>query len=331
MTLLTDPVLDRAGQALPLAELADLWPLGGWRTVSPVPGGKNEHLRVVARDGVHYLRRSYRSKSRDELTGQLALMRLLRHRGFPAPEVVPTRTGLDHVELAGRLWITTRGVEGTPFDDTSPAHLRALGRTVGRYHGIVADLPAEVDDPPVLAELRRRLDEPGLDAGLRARAERVVRRLTALLPELPRVVVHGGARRGSLVFAGDQVVGVLDFDSAHPDVRALDLAVAVHDAGKVYTRLGDHDHKVALDLSRVAALLTSYGQQVRLTPAEAEAVPLLLEGKRLKRGLGRRVRVGAGEPLSANDHAKIRLEDSRLAWLDAHRDDLVAVCRSVSA
>ncbi|MGY1638540.1 phosphotransferase enzyme family protein [Geodermatophilus sp. SYSU D00742] len=329
MTLLTDPVLDRAGQPLPLAELAALWPLGGWRTVGPVPGGKNEHLRVVARDGVHYLRRSYRSKSREELVGQLALMRLLRHRGFPAPEVVPTRTGLDHAELAGRSWIATRGVEGTPFDDSSPAHVRALGRTVGRYHGVVADLPAEVGEPPVLAELRRRLDEPALDPALRARAERVVHRLTALLPELPRVVVHGGARRGSLVFAGDEVVGVLDFDSAHPDVRVLDLAVAVHDVGKIYTRLGADDHKVALDLPRVTELLAAYGREVRLTAAEAEAVPLLVEAKRLKRGLGRRVRVCAGEPLSANDHAKIRLEDSRLAWLDEHRDDLVAACRSV--
>jgi homoserine kinase type II len=322
-------VLDRAGQELPLTELAGLWPLGGWTSISPVSGGKNEHLRVAAADGIHYLRRSYRTKARNELTGQLRLMRLLRDRGFPAPEVVPTCTGADYVELSGRLWIATRGVEGTPFDDGSQEHVRALGRTLARYHRVVADQPAVVAEPAVLSELRSRGSERDIEPALRARTARLVERLTGLLPDLPRVVVHGGARRGSLVFAGDQVVGVLDFDSAHPDVRVLDLAVAVHDIGKVYTGLGEADHKVALDLDRVTELLIAYGRDARPTAAEVEALPLLLEAKRLKRGLGRRSRVLGGETLSENDHAKIRLEDHRLAWLDEHRDALAAACREV--
>jgi homoserine kinase type II len=141
MTLPVDRMLDRTGQAQPLAELAGVWPLGGWMAIEPVPGGKNEHLRLFSRDGVHYLRRSYRSKPREELVSQLQLMRLLRSRGFPAPEIVPARTGADHVEITGRLWVATRGVVGTPFDNGSPAHVRALGRTLGWYHRVVADSP----------------------------------------------------------------------------------------------------------------------------------------------------------------------------------------------
>ena len=325
MIATTEPLVDRTGAALPVRELADLWPLGGWRSVNPVAGGKNDHLRVVAGDGVHYLRRSYRSKPREELAAQLRLMALLRDRGFPAPEVVATSTGADHAEVGGRWWVATRAVAGTPFDDRSPAHLRALGLVLARYHRAVADLPADGPEPPLLAELRARAE--GADPELQDRTAQVVERLTGLLPDLPRVVVHGGARRSSLRFAGDEVAGVLDFDSAHPDVRVLDLAVAVHDAGKVYTRLGEDDHKVALDLDRVGELLTSYRHEVRPTEAEIEALPLLLEAKRLKRGLGRRARLRDGEPLSDTDHAKIRLEDSRLAWLDDRRDALVAVCR----
>lgn len=327
MTLSQGSLLDRSGQEFPLAELARHWPLGGWTSVSPVPGGKNEHLRLTAADGVHYLRRSYRSKPLDELLGQLALMRLLRSRGFPAPEVVPTSTGVDFAELSGRVWIATRGVEGEPFDDGSLAHVRALGRTLAGYHRVVDDQSAEVAEPAVLGELRIRAAEPETDPALQARTAGLVERLTRLLPDLPRVVVHGGARRGSLVFRGDQVVGVLDFDSAHPDVRVLDLAVAVHDAGKVFTRPGEADHKVALDLDRVTELLSAYNRVLPPTAAEVEALPLLLEAKRLKRGLGRRRRLRDGEALSGNDHEKIRLEDHRLAWLDEHRDALLAACR----
>ena len=110
-------------------------------------------------------------------------------------------------------------------------------------------------------------------------------------------------------------------------MRVLDLAVAVHDVGKVYTRLGEEDHKVALDLGRIAGFLAAYRGELRPTAAEIEALPLLLEAKRLKRGLGRRARADAGEPLSRNDHAKIRLEDRRLDWLEEHREAVVAVCR----
>lgn len=331
MTSTMGIVLDRAGQELPVAELATLWPLGGWTSVTPLTGGKNEHLRVKAGDDIYYLRRSHRLKVREELTRQLRLMGLLRERGFPAPEVVPTRHGGDHAELAGRLWIATRGFEGTPFNDASPAHVRALGRTLARYHQTVADLPAAVTEPAVLVELRSRSTEKGMDPALRARTAHLMERLTALLPNLPRVVVHGGARRGSLIFDGEQVAGVLDFDSSHPDMRVLDLAVAVHDVSKVYTRFGQDDHKVALNLDRVTELLTAYSRDVQATHAEAEALPLLLEAKRLKRGLGRRSRVLGGEALSENDHAKIRLEDQRLAWLDGHRDDLAAACREALA
>jgi homoserine kinase type II len=95
----------------------------------------------------------------------------------------------------------------------------------------------------------------------------------------------------------------------------------------VFTRPGADDHKVALDLDRVTEMLAAYREENAPTAAEIEALPLLLEVKRLKRGLGRRLRLADGEALSANDHAKIRLEDARLGWLDQHRDDLAAVVR----
>jgi homoserine kinase type II len=328
MTSTMGVLLDRAGVELPLSDLANLWPLGGWNSVAPVSGGKNEHLRVAAGEGVHYLRRSYRSKPQAELAGQLRLMRLLRDRGFPAPEVVSVSSGRDHAELDGRLWIATRGVEGTPFNDASTAHVRAMGRTLARYHQTVADLPAAVTEPAVLVELRTRANDDGVDPALRTRTAHLVAQLIAVLPHLPRVVVHGGARRGSLVFNGSEVAGVLDFDSAHADVRVLDLAVAVHDVGKVYTRPGEDDNKVALDLSRVAELLAAYNRDLQPTEAEIEALPLLLEAKRLKRGLGRLSRSRHGESLSDNDYMKIRLEDQRIAWLDEHRNALAAAVRN---
>lgn len=328
MTAVGQGLPDRSGAPLPLGRLAGLWPLGGWGVVEAVPAGKNEHLRLVAGDGTFYLRRSFRSKRRTELVAQLGLMRTLDGRGLPVPRAVPSRQGNDHEEVDGRFWVVTEAIDGAPFDDASPAHVAALGRTLARYHQLVSDLPADGGEPELVGGLRRSAGEPGLEPELRGRAERLAGALSAVLPDLPRCVVHGGARRGSLLFDGDEVVGVLDLDSAHPDVRVLDLAVAVHDVGKVYTRAGAADHKVALDLRRVAGLLDAYAGAGALTAAEARALPLLVEAKRLKRALGRIARACRGEPLSVNDHAKIALERRRLRWLDAHGGRLHEICGS---
>jgi homoserine kinase type II len=318
--------IDRRGDPYPLADLRAHWPLGAWYEAVPIVGGKNEHVRLRTRDGTVFLRRSYRSKRRDELRAQLALMRLLRAGGLPVPVVVPTTDGEDDAQIHGRLYTVTCALDGGPYDDSSARHLRALGSTLAAYHRLVRHLPATDGQPWIAEELAARATLPG-DPELSEHARRVARDLQRLLPDLPRCIVHGGARRGSLLFAGDTVAGVLDFDSAHPDVRVLDLAVAAHDVGKVYTQLGAADHKVALDLGRVQGLLQGYaGAGGVVTAAEAAALPLLIEAKRLKRALGRLHRHERGDPLSSNDLAKIELERNRLRWLAAHREQLAAAC-----
>ena len=332
-----DDLLDSRGEPYPVLELAARWPLGVWHEAVPLIGGKNEHVRLRTDDGMVFLRRSYRSKRRDELREQLALMRRLRAGGLPVPAVVPTTDGEDHAEIQGRLYTVTREIAGEPYDDASDQHLHLFGETLAAYHRLVRPLPTGDGQPGLIEELERHSElhgesEPHADSELAEHARQVARDLRRLLPQLPRLIVHGGARRGSLLFAGDAVVGVLDFDSAHPDVRVLDLAVAAHDVGKIYTQLGAPDHKVALDLGRVRGLLQAYADGGgTLTAAEAEALPLLLEGKRLKRFLGRLHRRRRGEPLSSNDLMKIELERNRLRWLAAHRDQLVAACVTGSA
>lgn len=319
------PVPDRTGP-LPLRELVGLWPLDGWRGVTPVSGGKNDHFRVRAGAGDFFLRRSHRAKPRAELAAQLALVRLLAERGLPVPVPVQTCQGEDHATIQGRLWTLTATRPGQPYDDTSPVHLSLFGEVLGRYHRLTADLDGGTGPPALLADLEALSSGESLPAELVRESERVVGDLRTLAPDLARAVIHGGARRGSLLFDGDRCTGLLDFDSARPDIRVMDLATAAHDVGKVYTSPADPDHKLRLEPDRIRALLQAYAAVVPLRPAEAAALPLLLEARRLRRLLGRLQRSRAGEALSANDHAKIVLEQRRLTWLAEHRRELVAVC-----
>jgi homoserine kinase type II len=311
---------------IPPQALEEMWPLGGWVTLDRVPGGKNMHYRLHTRDGDFSLRRSHRTKARTDLVAQLELMRMLRLRGLPVPVAQPTVVGENHAVVDERVLDRDEGHRGPAVRRRvagPPAAARAHPRALPRPHRGPRRRTWRT-----WAELRARTAAPGTPRAMAARGRRVADSLAHLTPDLPRAVVHGAARRGSFVFQGDRVVGVLDFDSAHPDVRVLDLAVAAHDVGKVYTEAGSADHKVRMDLVRVGTLLEAYTETRPLTPAEAAALPLLMEAKRLKRALGRVHRDRAGEPLSANDHAKIALEAQRIAWLDVNRDELTRTCES---
>jgi len=148
--------------------------------------------------------------------------------------------------------------------------------------------------------------------------------LDRLYPKLPVVTIHAGCRRGSALFEGDRVIGMLDFDSSHLEARVLDLAVALHDFAKVYGDPDSQEYKVRLDLQVVSRFLRMYQRVNTLEAAEVEALPALLVAKRLKRALGRYQRLIKGEELSEGDIKKVTLELARVRWLEAHENDLRA-------
>ncbi|GAA2719558.1 nucleotide sugar dehydrogenase [Cellulomonas aerilata] len=331
MTLDLETAVDRLGGPLPVGELMEHWPLGGWRRLAPATVSLNEHFRLTTAQGDFFARRSHRSKSVGDLLQQLDLMSLLARRGLPVPRVVPTATGARHAVIGGRLWVVTEAMSGAPYDPGRPAHLQQLGRVLAWYHQTVADLDAGAGEPSPLVELRLRAARGPFDPYLHQRATQVMEELGRLTPDLPRLITHGGARRGNVLFDGDRLSALLDLDSAGPDARVVDLAIATHDLGMVYTASGAQDHKVALDLDRVAALLEAYvDQSGRLTPAEAIALPLMVECRDLKRTFGRLGRLHDGEPLSVNDHVKIGMERNRVRWLHEHREELSRVCAAAA-
>jgi homoserine kinase type II len=336
MTLMDSPAgLTEFGQPpkvpFPLDDLAAAYDLGQWRSVRWLTAGKNDHVQVSTDRTRFFLRRSHRSKTIEALRWQLDLLAQLRREGLPVPVPIRARGGSRIVVLEDRLYVATCGLPGAPYDPDVPGQLHAAGQALATYHDIVRRLavPAlEADRDTVLDALRERLDQVDTELvpDMAAAGEAAYRRLAELWSQLPVTTMYGGCRRGSLLFTGTRITGLLDFDSARRGIRCLDVAVALHDVGKVYTAFGRDDHKVAMDFARMTEFLGGYRSLAALTPAEAEAIPLIITARRLNRGLGRAKRQQDGEPLSENDLTKISLEVSRLRWLSEHADELRAVC-----
>ncbi len=341
------PELDLTpGAGLPRAALERTFDAGGWQDVEALPLGKSQHWRLTTTRGSFVLRRSYRAKTPEAVRFEHELVAHLRARGFPAPEYVPTVDGDPCALVEGWLWRMARFVAGQPASAGVPGQAEAVAAALARYHGLVEGFSASVPTPDaalvpvalaerlaaVPAEERFLANVPdGLAAPLRfalAEGRAVRRRLEDLYRSLPLTTIHGGCRRGSALFDGDRLLVVLDFDSAHVEARALDVAVAVHDFAKVYGDPASPDYKVHLDRAVAARFVDAYQDVSPLAPAELEAIPLLLLAKRLKRALGRYARLLAGDPLSANDLRKITLELARVRSLGQGDELLAAVERS---
>lgn len=254
----------------------------------------NETAFVETALGRFVLRRNQRRLGQASLDLRQRLLHFLRLRGFPAPRLVAARDGTTAVLVQGRFFEVFTFIEGDEFNPDRPAHLSATGAILARYHEVITAFP---DPPP--AQAPRYV--PG---GLHGLTERLMQRdlmgdLTPLLnwydlravalrrtlsdaayADLPQVLIHGDVHRDNILFRGDVVAALLDFDQVTLDARLVDLADALVGLAPGTPPEGWSPWGVypgPLDPLHVRQLLTAYHARTPLTPTERTALPALVE------------------------------------------------------
>ncbi|HWA60523.1 MAG TPA: phosphotransferase [Caulobacteraceae bacterium] len=212
-----------------------------------IGGRADTHWRVASGAEVFVLRRYADAAEADASAAwEAALVADLAAAGVPVPIAVtpPRRVGQG-------LFLLTRHLEGRklapgPVDD---AGYRRLGRLLAGFHAVAERLPqrpqrpgwtsfAEAAEPTqgarasLLDELRRAAPEaaPRLEAMLAAFEARDLPRRFA---GVPRQAIHSDFSPWNLLVRRGALCGVLDFELAHLDVAAADVAFArrgYHDA-----------------------------------------------------------------------------------------------------
>jgi Ser/Thr protein kinase RdoA (MazF antagonist) len=333
--------------------LSIAYDLGDWLEWRRTPKGRtNVSFYLTTQSGRYVLRRSTARKSLAGLEFELRLMDFLRQRGYPAPEIVPTRAGTRYVEHDDSFYLLTAFISGTPCDPEDPAHLLASARGLGLYHRLVRDLPGPhytrpAPDPSVLEPERFRqfskihsVAEQFLTADeqsslrdafsfLRCELSAVAEELAGTLPGLSRLFIHGSFGRSALLFDGDALAAVLDYDRAGYELRCTDLAYTTKAFCRIYDEDQD-DYRIGLDMARYRNFMAGYQQQERLPRADAEALPLLSRSQRLRKVLtksGNFLRKHAVKPQEEKDLRKLasilEREALRLRWLKEHADELL--------
>jgi homoserine kinase type II len=269
--------------------------LGAFRASRPIERGYVNELWVIRTTRGRFVLKRRHPDLRETRTilGQHALVRHLDKTGFPAPPFVATRRGTTFVELDEEVYEVQEYVAGSLREPTSPSQMAMAARTLGWYHRAVLGF-----DHPALYRERERYGPEALEriwGGLmedwRGRLTPQVERLCVALArhvndvrslyrsfgDLPELVIHGDYYAENLIWQGDTIVGVVDYDQAHWCARALELAEALIYFAREPDRRCQHIvYPGVLDLGGIGRFLRAYMEVVRLSEAEVRALPQLI-------------------------------------------------------
>lgn len=333
---------------LAVDDVAQAWDLGRWEEWHRTPKGSTNTSWFVTTDrGRFVVRISNPHKTEDSLDREVALLEHLRAQGYPAPAVVSSRAGAGWARVGGARGLVTERLAGSFPDLADPGHLAEAARALARFHREGRHLP-EPARPTPGSELELLGEGPALlaragdvIAGLvgpegRQRFGRARSVLEPAFAEvgslrggngaLPHLVTHGSLGVSALLFAGSRLTGVLDYERAAHELRALDLAYTL----RALTRRPKKEPG-AFDLPRLGAFLAAYQQVEPLTAGEAERLPQVLRAQRLLKVAGKAANLLGKHALVAQQEKDafklietLEVELPRLRWLEEHEGELVA-------
>jgi homoserine kinase type II len=304
-------------------------------------GYVNEKWLMETGTGQFLLKRRHASLRKPGLVqAQHALVRYLLRAGFPAPALVCTRYGNRLLVYREEVYEVQEYIPGHPFDPAAAGHLAAAARMLSFYHRAVMRFDHKALHQPVprygssalrtavgaLVDAWRLPVPPELELLLRQLVEHVrdlEGRYQAFGP-LPELVIHGDYHGGNLIFRGDQIVGVVDYDLAHWCSRMMEVAEAlIAFCTDPELQLKHIVYSGALDLERVSSFLTAYQEEASLSEAEIRALPDLVRSIWLCAALDPPL-----EPqLSLQDAPNALPEILALAqWVVANQTNLVEAC-----
>ncbi|OAN43813.1 homoserine kinase [Chloroflexus islandicus] len=323
-----------------IARVLAYYDVGELRSSRPASHGAiNETAFIETTVGRFVIRRNRRHIGFQSIKLRHRLLDWLRQRGFPAPRVLPARNGDTVVILNDRVYELSVFIIGDEFNPSRPRQLSDIGRVLASYHRAVTGFPDPPPPPPPrylpssLSSLTERLITRDLLGDLTVTLHWYERRIADLRRQLsdeayaalPHVLIHGDIHRDNLIFRGDAVAALIDYDQIGIDARLVDVAdglvdMAVGPPPPNWSMWGVY--RAPLDLERVQLFLSAYNAIAPLSKSEAQALPAILEVIWLQGNLRRTLSTPDAEP---DYHLELLGQGQWLSeWMDRHREHVLA-------
>ncbi len=249
---------------------------------------RNENFVVEDAARRRYILRRYR-RNPDErrIRFQLEFQRQLHGLGYPTSEIITSTAGDPLVDAEAGPWVLFSYVEGAEFDYARLGQVEEAGRRLAQFHTLSEriDLPEVVIDinpqprrwwtrgEEELAALQEMFRDDAVDeefAFLRDwHAELLSEWPLARLDTLPAGWVHSDFHGRNMVFAGDELRGLFDFDPLHHGFWVEDVADALFMFGREFRG----SRRIRPDAAR--AFLDAYAETRPLSSEERSAIPMM--------------------------------------------------------
>lgn len=325
--------------------LAQYFPAGSWET-RVGQSGANNTTRFVRVDDEQYVLRVYEThQDVDKVKYEHAILVALAEMPLPFSIPNPIRS------MDGKTIIRTRdGKIASIFrylDGVNPAldelaEIHSYGRTTGLLSASLAHVqiqqrPAyrpyyEIESThpscsiqdiinfcknPPIEFLEQAKDLLGIYEQLTSFLEQV-----PTLRKLPHQLVHGDLNASNILVDDDGTVSaVLDFEFVTNDLRVMELAVCLSD-------FIQPNKEETITWAKIHSFLSGFGQSLKLTENEIEAVPILIQLRSLDvfiHFLGRYL-----DQVSSIDIVKEYIQKSaiRCQWIKDNKKQLITLCRN---
>lgn len=261
--------------------------------VQPEPRGRVNTSYHLWAGGERWFLRLAEAAGEEAVRFEAEVQRYLFEARFPVPRLVTTTAGQPFAVVAGKpamLFAYAPGEE-LAAAEVDAGRCRRIGEQLGRLHDLSAGFTLERANPYGPETLARWVAELGGAADEEARAALPLFReelaAAAALPGAPRGLCHGDLFADNVLWLGDRVGYLLDWEMACTEAFAWDLAVAV-DAWCWVD--GAHDHR------RAVALLEGYRGRRKLEPETAAALQPYARLQAVRWALGRLRTFPGGRP-----------------------------------
>jgi len=235
------------------------------RALPEPKGSVNTNYHLWA-GGKRFFLRLNEGKTAADVAFEAEVLRFLSGKGFPAVSLIAAQDGATEVEVAGRpamLFAFARGEELERADIT-PDRCRQVGVELGRLHALASQFPGGRSNPYRWSRVSRWIEglEPdGGDPLVRPCLPMLREELLSsrVLPPAPRGLIHGDLFLDNVLWVGERISAILDWEMSCVDALAYDLGVA----------LNAWCYGECFDRSLIRALLEGYRRHV---PVDSDTV-----------------------------------------------------------
>jgi Ser/Thr protein kinase RdoA (MazF antagonist) len=252
---------------------------------------------IIAENGKFLLKR--RPKGKDNLYHAAfahSVQKFLAKRNFPVTELVPTRRDNKTIlQLDSHIYENFRFVSGGRYKGTRAQTIQA-GENLGLLHKYLKDFAHDFDplkgsfhdSSSVRKHLKTILSQKANQNNTRLRTN--VNNLAKLYNDSSAKVnqlgfeswdmqiVHGDWHPGNMLFDGDKLVAVLDFDSVKFAPVATDIANGLLQFSIIAGRPKPADWPAYLDQAKIDWFLTGYFRKFPIPkPCQSALVDLMIE------------------------------------------------------